>query len=65
MTMGGTCDTIAAPMISPTSPTLPRHAAAVVGHHHRWKTDHGYRTWRDLTGHWHLTRPNGTDISPT
>jgi hypothetical protein len=44
--------------------TTPANAAPLCGHHNRWKTDHGYRTWRDPTGHWHLTRPNGTDITP-
>jgi hypothetical protein len=29
--------------------------------HNRWK-QHGYRTWRDPTGHWHTHRPDGTEI---
>jgi hypothetical protein len=44
--------------------TTPANAAPLCGHHNRWKTDHGYLTWRDPTGHWHLTRPDGTDITP-
>lgn len=31
--------------------------------HNVFKTEHGYRTWRDPHGHWHTTRPNHTDIT--
>jgi len=32
------------------------------GHHNRWKS-RGYTTWRDTTGRWHTTRPDGTEIT--
>jgi hypothetical protein len=31
--------------------------------HNRHK-EHGYHTWRDNQGHWHIQRPNGTTITP-
>jgi Domain of unknown function (DUF222) len=31
--------------------------------HNRLK-EHGYRTWRDPNGQWHIQRPNGTHIQP-
>jgi hypothetical protein len=31
--------------------------------HNRLK-EHGYRTWRDPNGQWHIQRPNGTEIQP-
>jgi Domain of unknown function (DUF222) len=31
--------------------------------HNRLK-EHGYRTWRDPNGQWHIRRPNGTHIQP-
>jgi Domain of unknown function (DUF222) len=31
--------------------------------HNRLK-EHGYRTWRDPNGQWHVQRPNGTQIQP-
>jgi Domain of unknown function (DUF222) len=31
--------------------------------HNRLK-EHGYRTWRDPKGRWHIQRPNGTHIQP-
>lgn len=33
------------------------------GRHNRIKT-RGYTTWRDHHGHWHTTRPDGTEIQP-
>jgi hypothetical protein len=26
--------------------------------------EHGYQTWRDPNGQWHIQRPNGTQIQP-
>jgi len=43
-------------------PTSPSNGAPICGHHNRWKT-RGYRTWRDLKGHWHHERPDGTPLS--
>ena len=31
--------------------------------HNRLK-EHGYRTWRDPNGQWHIQRPDGTEIQP-
>jgi Domain of unknown function (DUF222) len=31
--------------------------------HNRLK-EHGYQTWRDPNGQWHIQRPNGTEIQP-
>ena len=31
--------------------------------HNRFK-NHGYRTWRDPHGRWHLYRPDDTEITP-
>jgi hypothetical protein len=31
--------------------------------HNRLK-EHGYQTWRDPNGQWHIQRPNGTQIQP-
>jgi Domain of unknown function (DUF222) len=42
-------------------PTNPTNAGALCGRHNRWKT-RGYTTWRDPTGRWHTTRPDGTEI---
>jgi len=25
---------------------------------------HGFRTWRDADGIWHLVRPDGTEMTP-
>jgi hypothetical protein len=42
-------------------PTRPDNGGIACSRHNRWK-QHGYRTWRDPTGQWHTTRPDGTEI---
>jgi hypothetical protein len=42
-------------------PTNPGNGAPACGHHNRTK-EHGFRAWRDPTGTWHLTRPDGTPV---
>ena len=41
--------------------TNPANSGPLCGRHNRFKT-RGYRTWRDPTGIWHTTRPDGTEI---
>ena len=41
--------------------TCPGNGAPLCGKHNRIK-NHGYETWRDDTGQWHVTRPDGTEI---
>ena len=41
--------------------TNPGNRAPLCGRHNRLK-ETGYRVWRDPTGHWHLYRPDGTEI---
>jgi hypothetical protein len=41
--------------------TTPANATPLCPRHNRYKT-RGYRTWRDPTGTWHTTRPDGTEI---
>ena len=41
--------------------TSPNNGGPACARHNRWK-QHGYRTWRDPTGHWHTYRPDGTEI---
>lgn len=43
--------------------THPANGAPLCGFHNRTK-NHGYRTWRDPSGNWHATRPDGTEIPP-
>jgi Domain of unknown function (DUF222) len=49
--------------------TIPWHETRVSNgkplcqKHNRLK-EHGYRTWRDPNGQWHIQRPNGTHIQP-
>jgi hypothetical protein len=42
--------------------TEPANGGPACAHHNRWKT-RGFRTWRDPHGHWHVYRPDGTEIS--
>jgi hypothetical protein len=44
-------------------PTDPNNAGPTCGHHNRWKT-RGDHTWRDPDGHWHVYRPDGSEIAP-
>ena len=44
--------------------TSPNNAGPACARHNRWKQQHGYRTQRDPTGHWHTYRPDGTEIAP-
>lgn len=53
----------AAPWGSATGPTSAANANILCGRHNRSK-NHGFHTWRDPTGHWHTTRPDGTEITP-
>jgi hypothetical protein len=41
--------------------TSPANAGPLCPRHNRFKT-RGYQTWRDPTGTWHTTRPDGTEI---
>ena len=38
------------------------NGAPLCGRHNRHKT-HGFEVWRDGDGHWHTTRPDGTEIA--
>jgi hypothetical protein len=57
----GRCQTDHTQPWAHAGPTNPHNAAAACARHNRWK-QHGYRTWRDPTGHWHTYRPDGTEI---
>ncbi|MGI8937018.1 MAG: hypothetical protein ACR2JF_02155 [Iamia sp.] len=41
--------------------TDPRNAGPACGRHNRAK-ERGFAAWRDDTGTWHVTRPDGTEI---
>ncbi len=41
--------------------TNPANGGPACGRHNRAK-QHGYAAWRDPTGSWHTTRPDGTEI---
>ena len=41
--------------------TTPANASPLCPRHNRFKT-RGYRCWRDPTGVWHTSRPDGTEI---
>ena len=43
--------------------TSTANANILCGHHNRHK-NRGFHTWRDPNGQWHITRPDGTEISP-
>ena len=51
------------PWAAGNGPTSPNNGGPACARHNRWK-QHGYRTWRDPTGHWHTYRPDGTEIGP-
>jgi hypothetical protein len=42
--------------------TNPRNGGPACGTHNRLR-NHGFTTWRDPTGTWHVTRPDGTEIT--
>lgn len=42
--------------------TDPRNGGPACGRHNRLRNHH-YQTWRDPTGTWHITRPDGTEIT--
>lgn len=44
--------------------TDPHNGGMHCKHHHRFKHRHGYRTWRDQRGVWHLFRADGSEIRP-
>lgn len=44
--------------------TNPSNGGPTCGWHNRWKHRHAYRTWRDADGHWHVSRPDGTELTP-
>ena len=44
-------------------PTNQDNAGPLCRFHNRWKSTHGYRTWRDPTGTWHTYHPNGHEIT--
>ena len=41
--------------------TNPANSAPLCGKHNRWKQK-GFRIQRDSTGHWHTTRPDGSQL---
>jgi hypothetical protein len=41
--------------------TCPENGRPACGKHNRHK-ESGYTVWRDPTGHWHVQRPDGTEI---
>lgn len=43
-------------------PTSPWNGGRACSHHNLFKSRHGYTTRRDQHGHWHVTRPDGTEI---
>lgn len=43
-------------------PTNPHNAGPACGRHNRLK-EHGYTAHRDPNGHWHIHRPDGTEIT--
>lgn len=43
--------------------TSTANGGPACGHHNRFKQRHGYGTWRDPDGIWHVTRPDGTQIN--
>jgi hypothetical protein len=49
--------------VSECGPTRPDNGDPLCPRHNRWKT-RGYATRRDDRGHWHLYRPDGTEIRP-
>ena len=51
------------PWATGNGPTSPTNGGPACARHNRWK-QHGFRTWRDPTGHWHTYRPDGTEIGP-
>jgi Domain of unknown function (DUF222) len=57
----GRCQTDHTQPWASNGPTKPDNAGTACARHNRWK-QHGYRTWRDPTGHWHTYRPDGTEI---
>jgi Domain of unknown function (DUF222) len=52
------------PWAAGSGPTSPNNGGPACARHNRWKQQHGFRTWRDPTGHWHICRPDGTEIGP-
>jgi len=51
------------PWGSPTrGATDAANGTPLCGRHNRWK-NRGYRTWRDDEGRWHITRPDGTEMT--
>ncbi|HEY7627102.1 MAG TPA: HNH endonuclease signature motif containing protein, partial [Ilumatobacteraceae bacterium] len=57
----GRCQTDHSQPWSEDGQTRPDNGGPECGHHNRFK-QHGYKTWRDPTGHWHIQRPDGTEI---
>jgi len=44
-------------------PSDQDNAGPLCRFHNRWKSTHGYRTWRDPTGTWHTYHPDGHEIT--
>lgn len=44
-------------------PTAPWNGGRACAHHNLFKTRHRYTTRRDTNGHWHVYRPDGTEIT--
>ena len=44
-------------------PSDQDNAGPLCRFHNRWKSTHGFRTWRDPIGTWHTYRPDGSEIT--
>ena len=44
-------------------PSNQDNAGPLCRFHNRWKSTHGFRTWRDPTGTWHTYHPDGHEIT--
>ena len=58
----GRCQTDHTQPWNARGPTRPDNGSPACARHNRWKHQHGYQTRRDPNGHWHTTRPDGTEI---
>ena len=57
----GRCETDHSTPWASHGPTRPDNGAPTCARHNRWK-QRGYRTARDDDGHWHIYRPDGSEI---
>ena len=47
---------------SNAGPTASWNGGPACGHHNRWRATHGYTVKRDQHGHWHHSRPDGSEL---